>query len=80
MVATPCWRGHARQVPAVFLPWFAMTDSRVVTMKTDGTLILLASGYIVMPGRWNGENWVTESGGVLDDPWKWMPMPDPVNT
>lgn len=69
----------ALQVPAIFLPWFAMTDTRIETIKTDGTFILLAAGMIVMAGQWNGTNWVTESGSVLDEPWKWMPMPEPVN-
>jgi len=67
------------QREAVFLPWFAMTDSRIADIKTAGTLILLAAGMIVMPGRWDGENWVTRSGVVLDEPWKWMPMPEPIS-
>jgi len=55
-----------------------MTDTRIEGIKTAGTRVLLAAGFMVMPGLWNGTNWVTESGGVLDDPWKWMPMPEPI--
>ena len=63
---------------AVFLPWFAMTDTRIAAIKTTGTVILLATDVFVMPGLWNGTQWVTESGMALDDPWKWMPMPESV--
>jgi hypothetical protein len=57
-----------------------MTDSRIEDIKTAGTVILLASALLVISGRWNGANWVTESGIVLDEPWKWQPMPDPIST
>jgi len=59
---------------SVFLPWFPMTDSRIQGIKANGTVILVASGLLVIRGLWNGENWVTESGIVLDEPWKWMPV------
>lgn len=58
---------------SVFLQWFPMTDARIDSIKADGTVILGAFGLLVIRGLWNGENWVTESGIVLDEPWKWMP-------
>lgn len=76
---TACGDRRQLQRDAVFFPWFAMTDSRIADIKGTGTVILLAAGMVVMPGLWDGTNWVTESGLVLDEPWKWMPMPDPVN-
>lgn len=63
----------------IFLPWFPMSDSRIAGLKAAGTVVLLAAGIIVMPGRWNTDHWETTSGQQLDDPWKWMPMPPPVN-
>jgi len=73
-------RDTSRFIPdPLILPWSPMTDSRIATLKTAGTVILLASGPFLMPGRWNGTQWVTESGSALDDPWKWMPMPEPIS-
>lgn len=68
-----CGRGY--QMASVFLPWFSMSDSRIPSIKANGTVILGAFGVLVIRGLWNGENWVTESGIVLDEPWKWMPTP-----
>ncbi len=72
----PCRHGFF--VEPVFLPWFAMTDSRIADIKTAGTQILIAGQLLVIPGSWNGENWVASDGLVIEDPWKWMPMPEPV--
>lgn len=73
-------RDTSRFIPdPLILPWFPMTDSRIETIKTAGTAILLGTGPFIMSGFWNGTEWVTESGSVLDEPWKWMPMPEPVS-
>ena len=65
----------------VFFPWFEMTDTRIPAIKTAGTVILLNTGVFMVAGRWNGDGnmWVSESGALIDEPWQWMPMPDPVN-
>jgi hypothetical protein len=61
-------------------PWKAMTDTALATVKTNGTVVLLASGLLVIAGFWNGTEWQTESGITLNEPWKWMPMPEPIST
>lgn len=72
------WHGRAcdwRFIPdPLILPWFPMDDARIDALKVAGTVILLG-GVFVMPGRWDGAQWVTESGSAIHTPCKWMPMP-----
>lgn len=59
----------------IVAPWFPMSDTRIRGIKAAGTYVILVSGLLAIEGCWNGENWVTRGGEVLDEPWKWMPQP-----